>query len=390
MSLSRRHFLCGVAATGAVLIGTSTFGRAQASSSLPERQFAWDEVLRRDASGNAVAPKFDRLLLLDLAGSPTAEHANRLEETLRTLEREHDWGPDGLLFVLGYSEGYFRRYSTQRSPVPRPRPLATYESPALDDFDACLHLASDHEQRLNAVEAQVVDALEGVMVHRGTRTGFTGEGMPADRQDGLDGMPACCPVHQDATMFMGFKSGYRKNQATEDAVAIADGPFAEGTTMQVSELRYQLDGWYVGMDHKDRVDRMFAPQMDPDDVDALQNEAPTFADKIGQTAREHGRIGHLQASAQARRDGKPIMLRRDFNTTDGDHAGLHFVSLQRSIQDFVDTRVAMNAAEIAMNHGSVASRAHNGIKDFFVARRRANYLVPPRSRRSLPFLANSE
>jgi len=390
MSLSRRHFLFGVAATSAVLIGTPTFGRAQPASSLPERQFAWDEVLHRDAFDNAVAPKFDRLLMLDLAGSPTAEHVNRLEETLRALEREHDWGPDGLLFVMGYSEGYFRRYSTERSPVPRPRPLATYESPTLDDFDVCLHLASDHEGRLNAVEAQVVDALDGVLVHRGTRTGFTGKGLPAERQKGLDGLPACCPVHQDATLFMGFKSGYRKNQATEDAVAIADGPFAEGTTMQVSELRYQLEGWYVDMDQEDRVDRMFAPQMERADVDALQNEAPTFVDKIGQTARDHGRIGHLQASAQARRDGKPIMLRRDFNTTDDDHAGLHFVSLQRSIRDFIDTRLAMNASEIALNHASVESRAHNGIKDFFVARRRANYLVPPRSRRSLPFLANSE
>ncbi|MFB6286669.1 MAG: Tat pathway signal protein [Candidatus Bipolaricaulia bacterium] len=389
MSLSRRHFLFGIAATSAVLIGPSTVGRAPPSSSLPERQFAWDQVLGRDAFDNAVAPKFDRLLMLDLAGSPTAEHANRLEETLRTLEREHDRGPDGLLFVIGYSEGYFRRHSTERSPVPRPRPLATYESPMLDDFDACLHLASDHEGRLNAVEAQVVDALDGVMIHRGTRTGFTGEGLPAERQKGLDGMPACCPVHQDATMFMGFKSGYRKNQATEDAVAIPDGPFAEGTTMQVSELRYQLEGWYVDMDQEDRVDRMFAPQMDQADVEALKNKAPPFVDKIGKTAHDHGRIGHLQASAQARRDGKPIMLRRDFNTTDDDHAGLHFVSLQRDIQDFIDTRIAMNASEIAMNHGSIESRAHNGIKDFFVARRRANYLIPPRSHRALPFAATN-
>ncbi len=389
MTLSRRRFLSGFAATGAVLIGTSPFGRAQASGSLPERQFAWNAVLGRDAFDNPVAPRFDRLVMFDLAGSPTTEGVNRLEETLRALEREHDWAPDGLLFVIGYSEGYFRRYSAERSPVPRPRPLATYESPALDDLDACLHLPGDHEGRLNAVEAQVVDALDGVLAHRGTRTGFTGEGLPAQRQEGVDGLPSCCPVHQSAPLFMGFKSGFRKNQATEEAVAIPDGPFAEGTTMQVSELRYRLDGWYVDLDQADRVDLMFAPQMQQADVDALQDEAPTFVDQIGQTARDHGRIGHLQASAQARRDGKPIMLRRDFNTTDEDHAGLHFVSLQRDIQDFVDTRVAMNAAEVAMKHDSIESRAHNGIKDFFVARRRANYLIPPRSRRSLPLAATN-
>src|SRR6202000_1914696 len=44
-----------------------------------------------------------------------------------------------------------------------------------------------------------------------------------------------------------------------------------------------------------------------------------------------------------RRGAKPVILRRDFDTTDGGLAGLHFVSLQRSIADFVATRTAMNA-----------------------------------------------
>ena len=386
MSLTRRHFLTGMAASGAVLLGPFPRGHAQPTTSLPERQFAWNDVLHNDEFDNVVAPKFDRLLMLDLDGPPSAEQAGRLEETFRSLEREYDWAPDGLLFVIGYSEGYFRRWSSERSPVPRPRPLATYETPALDDYDACLHLASDHDQRLTAVEAQVIESLKGVMVHRGTRTGFTGDGLPAERQAGVGGLPSCCPVHQSAPLFMGFKSGFRQNQATEDAVSIPDGSFAEGTTMQVSELRYRLDGWYAGLDLEDRVDLMFAPQMDQADVDAITDEAPTFADEIRQTARDHGLIGHLQASAQARRDGKPIMLRRDFNTTDENHAGLHFVSLQRDIQDFVDTRLAMNASEMMSENASVKPRVNNGIKEFFVARRRANYLVPPRPHRSLPFL----
>ena len=389
MSLNRRHFLTGLAATGAVALGVPTLGRAQPSRSLPERQFAWNDVLGTDDFDNVLAPKFDRLLMLDVDGPPTSQHSGRVAETLRTLEREYDWGPDGLLFAIGYSEGYFRRWSTERSPVPRPRPLATYESPTLDDYDACLHLASDQEARLNAVEAQVLESLSGVMIHRETRTGFTGEGLPAERQKGIDGLPSGCPVHGDAPLFMGFKSGFRKNQATEDAVAIPDGPFAQGTTMQVSELRYQLDGWYADLDVEARVDRMFAPQMDQTDVDALGDDAPTFAEAIHKTARERGVVGHLQASAQARRNGQPIILRRDFNTTDDDHAGLHFVSLQRNIQDFVDTRIAMNAAEVSQGNSNVEARANNGIKDFFVARHRANFVVPPRSSRALPFLARN-
>lgn len=387
MSLTRRGFLSGIAATGIGLLGTPTLGRAQAKTSLPERQFAWNDVLRRDEFDNVVAPKFDRLLMLDVDGPPTADHSGRLAATFQSLEQEYDWGPDGLLFAIGYSEGYFRRWSTQRSPVPRPRPLATYETPALDDHDACLHLASDHEARLSAVEAQVIESLRGVLTHRGTRTGFTGDGLPAERQSGVGGLPSCCPVHQDAPLFMGFKSGFRKNQATEDAIAIPDGPFADGTTMQVSELRYRLDGWYAELNEQSRIDRMFAPQLNPTDVDALGKEAPTFVDDIRQTARDHGVIGHLQATAQARQDGKPIMLRRDFNTTDDDHAGIHFVSLQRDIQDFVDTRLAMNASEMMTENPAIKPRVDNGIKAFFVARRRANYLVPSRANRAFPFLA---
>ena len=43
---------------------------------------------------------------------------------------------------------------------------------------------------------------------------------------------------------MGFKSGLKKNQATEDNVTIAGGPFAGGTTMHNSYMRLRLDSWY--------------------------------------------------------------------------------------------------------------------------------------------------
>ena len=43
---------------------------------------------------------------------------------------------------------------------------------------------------------------------------------------------------------MGFKSALKKNQASEDAVTIPGGAFAEGTTMAVSYMRLSLDSWY--------------------------------------------------------------------------------------------------------------------------------------------------
>lgn len=160
--------------------------------------------------------------------------------------------------------------------------------------------------------------------------------------------------------------------------------------MQVSWLRLRLEGWYELLDPEERVDRMFAPSLTSDDVEALTSEAPTFTDQLAQTAREQGVIGHLQAAAQARRNGRPLILRRDFNTTDEGTAGLHFVSLQRSIDDFVQTRRAMNASNMIFENPSIKPRVNNGIKESIFVLRRANYLVPSRAQRAFPLLPNRE
>ena len=53
--------------------------------------------------------------------------------------------------------------------------------------------------------------------------------------------------------------------------------------------------------------------------------------------------GTPRRSARARRSGRPLIISRDFDTVDGGEAGVHFVSLQRTIADFIKTREAMNA-----------------------------------------------
>ena len=58
---------------------------------------------------------------------------------------------------------------------------------------------------------------------------------------------------------MGFKSGFTKNQASEDDVTITSGPFSGGTTMQVSYMRLRLDSWYRLLSEKERVARMYSP-----------------------------------------------------------------------------------------------------------------------------------
>jgi hypothetical protein len=416
--LTRRRFLlgAGAVAAGGASVPSAALGLTRALNSrgqavpivplgtqppgLPVRQHAWVGSLARDADGNPISPRFDRLLLFDIDDSPTPPHALLLEAALRTLERTYRWGPSGLLFTAGWSPGYFERSLGIRPPIPCAQALSDFERPAIDDYDLCLHLACDHEARLTAVEAALVHGaplpgavgtldISAALRWRETRTGFTGPGLPAQRQN-VGGIPAGHPVATRAPMFMGFKSSLRRNQATEDDVTIRGGPFAGGTTMQVSYMRLRLDSWYQDLDERQRVARMYAPQVTPDQVAHFTGDAESDPNLLGQAIHRYGVIGHAQTAARARRDGKPLILRRDFNTTDGGQAGLHFVSVQRTIEDFVTTRNAMNATSAQLQNPAITDTVNNGINEFMFVLKRANYILPKRSQRSFPLLPGRE
>jgi hypothetical protein len=363
-------------------------------SGLPSAQHAWNASLRRDARGDLIAPRHDLLLMFELAGAPSVAGAHRLEAALRTLERRFAWSPSGLLFALGWGPTYFTSRLGRPSPVPDPEPLSTVERPTLDRYDACLHLACDSEPRLT----EVADALGGaapagsglagidlteVLTVRERRSGFAGAGLPAAHRRAR-GIPGGDAVSRDAPLFMGFKSGLKKNQASEAAVTIARGPFAGGTTMQVSYMRLALDGWYERLNLRERVARMYAPQVTPAEAAAFSVDAASDPQGFGDAARRYGVVGHAQASAQARVFGKPRILRRDFDTVDGGVAGVHFVSVQQSIDDFVATRRAMDAATASFINPAITPTVNNGINDFIFVQRRANYIVPSRAGRTFP------
>ena len=377
------------AAFSRVELGTQPHG-------LPARQHAWTDWLQRDESGNPLAPRFDRLLFFDVRGRPTAAHARVLESRLRALERRFRWGPRGLLFTVGYSPGYFTAVLGVSAPLPRATRLSSFESPVIDDHHLCLHLACDDQQRLLDVEAALVRgrplagvagslSLASILIWRETRTGFTGSGLPRAHQRAA-GLGKNNDVPADTPLFMGFKSGLAKNQASEDSVTIPDGDFAEGTTMQVSYMRLRLAEWYDELTPADRVALMYSPQTTVAAARRLRTDAAGEPGKILEAIRHHGMVGHAQASAQARRHGRPIIIRRDFDTVDGGHAGLHFVSLQRSIQDFVVTRNAMNVAEAHKINPQITATANNGINAFMDVRRRATYMLPSRAGRAFPLL----
>jgi len=410
VTLTRRQLLVSAAGVtvGGVAAGCGTSGAPAGSAradavrfgpqpaGLPARQHAWVATLARDDHGNPVSPRFDRLLFFDLDGTPTPADARALEAVLRALEREYRWGPSGLLFTAGWGPGYFERGLKIPTPIERPEALSTFELPTLDDYDLCLHFACDDEDRVAAVEAALVhgEPLPGIkgslQIERGlrwreARTGFVGTGLPASHQN-VGGIPPGKPVPKSSPLFMGFKSGLLKNQATEDSVTIADGPFDGGTTMQVSYMRLRLDSWYGMLDERERVARMYAPEVTPADVARFTTDAESDPQDLPQAINRYGVIGHSQTSARARRNGKPLIIRRDFNTVDGGEAGLHFVSVQRTIKDFITTRNAMNASHAQIENPSITPTINNGINEFIFVLRRANYIVPTRAERSYPLL----
>ena len=408
-SLSRRGFLVGTSALAAGGVAAGIRARPVLATSgvplvalgaqpagLPARQHAWVATLSVDDVGDPISPRFDRLLFFDVRATPTPASAVLLEAALRTLARRYRWGPAGLLFTAGWGPTYFTRVLGVSSPIPTATGLSNFESPAIDHYHLCLHLACDDDERLAGIEAALVRgaslpgadgtlAISPALIWRETRTGFVGKGLPAAHQN-VRGIPPGHPVSPQSPLFMGFKSGLRKNQATEDSVTLADGPFAEGTTMQVSYMRLRLDSWYGMLDERERVARMYSPETTPEQVRHFTTDAESEPNLINQAIRRYGVIGHSQTSSLARRHGKPLIIRRDFNTVDGGHSGLHFVSVQRSIDDFIITRNAMNATGAHLENRAITDTVNNGINEFMFVLKRANYILPSRSDRSFPLL----
>lgn len=410
--VSRRRFLLGAAGTAVAGGAAATAGAdlekdgergpvpnvqlGRRPAGLPERQHAWEATMAIDSEGNRVAPRHDRLLFFDVHGSPTPARARVLEAALRSLERRFAWGPSGLLFTAGWGPSYFREALHTASPIPRARALSDFEQPAIDDYHLCLHLACDDEARLADVEAALVHGarlpgadgpldLSSALRWHETRTGFVGVGLPAAHQE-VGGIPSGTPVSRQAPLFMGFPSNRRRNQASEDAVTIPSGPLAGATTMHVSYMRLRLASWYDELNTRERVARMYAPQVTPHEAARFTADAASDPRQIQQAISRYGVVGHAQASARARRNGRPLILRRDFNTVDGGQAGLHFIALQRTIEDFVTTRQAMNASDAQLQNPAISDTVNNGINEFIFVLKRANYLLPVRAERSFPLL----
>ena len=411
--VDRREFLKAAVAIGGASAFSACLGRespdvptgSEDPSTYPRRQHAWDAALPADDHGNVVLSRHHVLLYLtyDREGEPTDADREAVETALRGVERAYERSGDGLLLTVGYTPSYFARFEAdlpESVDLPAPAALAPFEDPDFDTVDAVVHLASNHasvvlgsEEALRGERGEVngVEQPEASLTDAFTvddrRTGFVGEGLPAEHDD-IEGVPEG-KVPEDAPLFMGFKSSFEQNQAGEDRVTIESGPFAGGTTQHVSKLRLNLGQWYNQDDRWQRVAKMFCPaHAENGTVEGVGENLGTGSKMDDcrpseEAARNMGVVGHSQKLTRAREDDTPVILRRDFDSTDGGHAGLHFLSLQRGIGDFVKTREAMNGTDLAAD-SAVGQRNNNGILQYIRTQRRGNFLLPPRPLRALP------
>jgi len=364
------------------------------ADALPTRQFAQTAHLPTDSHGNDVQARYRRILLLDLAVEPSSSAARTVERGMRTIEAAYDWRAEGLFHTLAWGTGYFERIGKLgAAPISKPEVLSRTDNPELLSFDAVLVLESDLPSHLTAVDSAmfgsadtlngqpVDDPLSNVFRVATRRTGFLGKGLPAEHAD-VEGIPTGA-LSQDDPTFMGFFSDRQGTQATEDRVTIDSGRFEGGTTLHVSHLTQNLDTWWEGLDDVGRVARMFSPDFNPTDIEGFGSNVP-FTDAVRDHAREFDVVGHHEKVAQVRRDGDPLILRRDFNTTDGRQAGVHFLSFQRELDHFRRTRRAMNGWYVRDDSAKITDRKNNGILNFIDVQSRANFYVPPRDRRAFP------
>jgi len=315
------------------------------------RQHAWDDYEYEDPEKGTLPPARHVLLMLDYRGEgePAASDRREAQQAFRDLESTIEWDHEGVLFTVGYSPAYFDRFDEDLpdgvapdGPFEKPsliRAADLIDTPGVtldhedpipetdgDDgptYDACLHLASEHEQNILAAEellwggsvdvdgdgeAESLDhTLEGVFDrptdYPDRRVGFAGtKNLKAEGSAGEEGgiYPEEVPVDDGAKLSMGFNDLFKNSIPREDLVTLLEdqqlvepkppGVFAQGTIKHVSKLDLNLDpegddpgfeatdeatvadeGWYQ-YDDQARAERMFSPDHDVDEMGVVGDD----------------------------------------------------------------------------------------------------------------------
>ena len=392
----------------------------------------------------------DLTFTLDAAALRAAQH--RLARALEEIESIFPVQPSGMFMQVAYGLPYFERYLPHQL-VDQHMPKAIEDGRVgrwalidavrfpkdpmgivLEDNDICFHFKSDYQDNITAVIRALfypgekhlngipVDSVNVADLFRVTsiRRGFLGKNLPkiiATRQ----GIPGADKIPDGAMLFMGFTSSHVHGLAQGNLPSFETIPgytdatpssyFAGGTAMHLSHILIDLERWY-GLDHRERLHRMFNPRRAEGPEVLSPSQAPdtsTFKSELEQDAQTYKVIGHnaqMQHVTRVDKDtttvygerlvrGTVIFLRQDFDTIENPFeywsedrvsplpkAGVHFIGMAPSAELFERVRREMDAVELQRKY--MLADENVGFTKFLVTTHRQNFLLPPREHRSFP------
>lgn len=376
----------------------------------------------------------------------------RLSRALDECEAVYPPNPGGIFIQTAYGLPYFTDYLPEKITAEyMPRALDNGEKkdwalidsikfpkdPAtliLEHNEISFHFKSDYNEHISDViralfqpGAQFMNGIPVEDVYVGDlfnvtsiRRGFAGRGMPRAMAQRLR-IPGSDKIPAGAMLFMGFTSSHLHGLAQGNLPSFETIPgytdqtpssyFAHGTIMHLSHIVIDLEGWY-GMDHKNRLHRMFNPRRNEAAEHLSPSQAPetsTFKEDLEKDAKKTGILGHnaqMQFLSRVTQDtttvygeqipkGTVLFLRQDFDTVENPFEfnadgpvrptpvpGVHFIGFAPSAQLFEKMRKEMDGVELQQKYH--LPNENTGFTKFLVTTHRQNYLEPPRAHRAFP------
>jgi hypothetical protein len=466
MGVSRRTFLAGGAGAALAAAGvyelvdqlTAVPNRAAAAASGPEQHLLGGvRVVRSNGIEVLVPPLHHQVVTLRVQGKTPAQlraARERLSAALGALDARYPATPAGLGVTVAWGVPYFRRHVGQPAarylPVDRraskakgrrvPALLDAMRFPSdskdvvLERNDAVLLLRSDSLEHVADGAKTLVADLQDVWRATSIRRGFAGGGF--DGGPGLPrqlaqaaGVPGADLIPHGAELFLGFTSTQKASLgpgaiANLETLGYSDGGpggyFRGGTTMHLSHIFEDLEGWYLTFDYADRLATIARPGVQARRDTQTVPEDPRNAASPLNVRTDYARggtIGHsaaIQTASRLQRDvrgadgvlyrkGTAVPQRADFNSVDnpfawtadpvgdgskpGAAASLQFVVFHPTSDDFHRTRLAMDGVlpdgtRLEFDPGS----RQQGINSVLTTTHRQNFLVPPRRHRAFPLV----
>jgi hypothetical protein len=460
--LTRRRLLAGAAA-GAVGAGAGIYELVDRLASSPARPAAVRRpreqhllegvgTITDDGVEVLVPPLHHRVVTARVRpGTDLRAAQAELERRLAGLDRRFEPTPAGLGVTVAWGLPYFRRFvpALAKTHLPvdvratreRNRPVSALldavrfpsdpKETVLEDNDLAVLLRSDDPAHVDAGAKAIFDgfdALEQTSVRRGfVGGGFSGRQSLPKRMAVAAGVAGAELIPDGAQLFLGFTSTQRAamghgriaNLETLGYARDPHGYFRGGTTMHLSHVREDLEGWYLNFDFSQRVSTAFRPDLPGVRPNAQTvPQAPRDVSSERQVERSYhrfGAIGHsaaIQTSSRLQRRhvgpdgtvyevGAAIPQRADFNTLDNPFAwssqpardgmsqspaaGVHFLVFNPTSDDFHRNRLAMDGVlpdgtKLRFPPGSRGQ----GFNSVLKTTHRQNFIVPPREHRSFP------